>query len=72
MKSKTLEIIGGIGLEPTIVCYRTIFATYRQQKQGGNYPSILVNSIDLTKVLRLTAASVQRLKQQASRRAERQ
>jgi len=50
---KTLGIIGGIGPESTIVYYRSIVASYREQKQDGRYPSILINSIDLTKMLDL-------------------
>jgi aspartate racemase len=50
---KTLGIIGGIGPESTIVYYRSILATYREQKPDGSAPSILINSIDLTKMLAL-------------------
>lgn len=50
---KTLGIIGGIGPESTIVYYRSIVAAYREQKQNGSYPSILINSIDLSKMLGL-------------------
>jgi len=48
---KTLGIIGGIGPESTIVYYRSIIASYREQKRDGSYPSILINSIDLTRML---------------------
>lgn len=54
---KTIGIIGGIGPESTIVYYRSIVAAYREQKRDGSYPSILINSIDLTKMLGLIGAN---------------
>ena len=53
---KTLGIIGGIGPESTIVYYHSIVASYREQKRDGSYPSILINSIDLTRMLGLIGA----------------
>ena len=50
---KTVGIIGGIGPESIISYYRSIVAVYREKKQDGSYPSILINSIDLTKMLML-------------------
>jgi len=50
---KTVGIIGGIGPESTVEYYRSIVASYREQKQDSSYPSILINSIDLTKMLGL-------------------
>ncbi|HLO17800.1 MAG TPA: amino acid racemase [Anaerolineales bacterium] len=50
---KTVGIIGGIGPESTIVYYRSILAAYREQRPDGSAPSILINSIDLTKMLAL-------------------
>ena len=50
---KTISIIGGIGPESTIVHYRSILATYREQSSDGSAPSILINSLDLTKMLAL-------------------
>jgi aspartate racemase len=49
----TVGIIGGIGPESTIEYYRQIIASYRQLKKDGSYPSILINSIDLKKMLDL-------------------
>lgn len=54
---KTLGIVGGIGPESTIVYYRSILSAYRDQKRDGSYPSILLNSIDLTKMLGLIGAN---------------
>jgi len=50
---KTVGIIGGIGPESTIIYYRSIVALYREQNPDGSYPPVLVNSIDLTKMLSL-------------------
>lgn len=54
---KTVGIIGGIGPESTIAYYRLIIASYREQKQDGSYPTILINSIDLRKMLDLVEAN---------------
>ena len=49
---KTLGIVGGIGPESTIIYYRSIIREYRRHASGSN-PSILINSIDNDKLLRL-------------------
>ncbi len=54
---KTVGIIGGIGPESTIEYYRLIIASYREQKRDGSYPTILLNSIDLRKMLDLVEAN---------------
>ena len=54
---KTVGIIGGIGPESTIAYYRLIMALYRERKPDGSYPSILINSIDLKKMLDLIGAN---------------
>jgi aspartate racemase len=48
---KTVGIIGGIGPESTIEYYRLIIASYREQVQDGSYPRIIINSVDLKKML---------------------
>jgi aspartate racemase len=53
---KTFGIIGGIGPESTIEYYRLIIASYRQQKRDGSYPSFLIDSIDMKKMLDLIEA----------------
>jgi aspartate racemase len=53
---KTLGIIGGIAPESTIDYYRTIIALYRARKTDGSYPPILINSIDLQRVLATVGA----------------
>ena len=55
-KMKTIGIIGGIAPESTIEYYRLIIASYREQKRDGSYPSIIINSIDMKKMLDLIAA----------------
>ncbi len=54
---KTVGIIGGIGPESTIEYYRLIISSYRQRKQDGNYPQIVINSINMTKMLDLIGAN---------------
>ncbi len=54
---KTLGIVGGIGPESTIAYYRLIVASYREQKRDGSYPPIIINSIDLTRMLDLIGAN---------------
>jgi aspartate racemase len=53
---KTLGIIGGIGPESTIHYYRAIIAAYRERRDG-NYPSIVINSISVKKLLDLVGAN---------------
>jgi len=53
---KTLGIIGGIAPESTIDYYRSIIALYRERTRDGSYPPLLINSIDLTKMLGLIGA----------------
>jgi aspartate racemase len=53
---KTLGVIGGIGPESTIEYYRLIIATYQQAKRDGSYPPIIINSIDLKKMVDLVTA----------------
>lgn len=54
---KTLGIIGGIGPESTIAYYRQVVALYRQRKKDGSYPQIIINSIDMKKMLDLIEAN---------------
>jgi len=53
---QTAGIVGGIGPESTIDYYRAIVALYRSRKGDGSYPPLIVNSIDLQKVLAFVAA----------------
>ena len=52
---KTLGIIGGIAPESTVEYYRQTIARYRERTAGSDYPSIIINSIDLKRLLELVA-----------------
>jgi aspartate racemase len=54
---KTLGIIGGIAPESTIEYYRGLVAAYRERVRDGSYPSIVIDSIDLKKMLDLAASN---------------
>jgi aspartate racemase len=54
---KTAGIIGGVGPESTIEYYRSIIASYRERTRDGTYPSLVVNSIDLKRMLDLIGAA---------------
>jgi aspartate racemase len=53
---KTLGIIGGIAPESTIEYYRSIIASYRAQRPDGNYPALIINSINMKKMIDLIGA----------------
>jgi aspartate racemase len=53
---KIAGILGGIGPESTIEYYRQIVAAYRSQARNDSYPSVVINSIDMTKMLGLFGA----------------
>ncbi len=53
---KMLGIIGGIGPESTLEYYRLTVALYRERKPDGSYPPILINSINMTRMLDLIGA----------------
>ena len=48
-----LGIIGGIGPETTIVYYRKIVSAYLAGNPDGHYPPVIINSIDMTRMLDL-------------------
>lgn len=53
---KTVGIIGGIGPESTVEYYRLIISLYRERRQDGNYPHMIINSINMKKMLDLIGA----------------
>ena len=53
---KTAGIIGGIGPESTIEYYRQAISLYRKRKADGGYPQIVINSINMTRMLDMIAA----------------
>ena len=65
-------IIGGIGPESTMDYYRSIIATYQQRKPDGTYPSIILNSIDLSQLIRMVeAGALEELADYVSREIQR-
>lgn len=54
---KILGVIGGLGPESTIDYYREIISAYRERRRDGSYPSIMINSIDLKKMVDLIGAN---------------
>ena len=50
---KTVGIIGGIGPESTVEYYRLIISAYLDQEGNGNYPQVIINSINMKKMLDL-------------------
>jgi aspartate racemase len=53
---KTLGMIGGLGPESTVDYYKLIVDSYRQRIQDGSYPPLIINVIDLQKIIRLMEA----------------
>ncbi len=53
---KAVGIVGGIAPESTIQYYRLIVSMYRERRGDGSYPSVLINSIDMKKMLDLIGA----------------
>ena len=49
--ARTLGIVGGIGPESTIAYYSQIVAAYRARKPGAGYPAVILNSIDLDRMV---------------------
>jgi len=56
MIMKTVGIIGGIGPESTIDYYRKIVSAYCKYDINGNYPKIIINSINMSEMLNLLGA----------------
>ena len=53
MFMNTLGIVGGIAPESTIEYYRLIVSSYLEREKNGNYPQIMINSINMKKMLDL-------------------
>ena len=49
----TVGIVGGIGPESTVEYYRKIVSAYGERDAHGNYPQIIINSINMKKMLDL-------------------
>jgi aspartate racemase len=52
-----LGIISGIAPGSTVDYYRLLIDSYREQTEDGSYPSILINSIDLKRLLDLVGGN---------------
>lgn len=50
---RTLGIIGGIAPGSTVDYYRLLIAEYQARTTAASYPSLIINSIDMTRLLRL-------------------
>ena len=48
---KLIGIIGGTGPESTVDYYRLFISVYQERRPDGSYPPLLINSIDLTRML---------------------
>jgi aspartate racemase len=53
---KTLGIVGGIGPESTIDYYKLLVSRYRERSPANEYPSVVINSIEASRVLRMLYA----------------
>ncbi len=53
METKIAGMIGGLGPESTIDYYRLIITRYRARNPDGSYPSLIINSLDVAKGIRL-------------------
>jgi aspartate racemase len=53
---KRIGIIGGLGPEATIEYYRIITGEYRRRAPGGDYPTIILHSVNLTELLAMAEA----------------
>lgn len=53
----TVGIVGGIAPESTIEYYRFIISSYLDRENNGNYPQIIINSINMKKMLDLIGAN---------------
>jgi len=53
---KMIGIIGGVGPESTVEYYRLLIEAYRKRTQDGSYPPVIVNSINLQKIVDLITA----------------
>jgi aspartate racemase len=60
-KAKPLGIVGGLGPESTIEYYRQLVSGYRERVADGSYPSLIIYSTDVNRVLKLAAENREKL-----------
>lgn len=53
---KRIGIVGGLGPEATIEYYKIITEEYRRLAPGGDYPTVIIHSVNLTKILAMAEA----------------
>jgi len=54
---KTIGIVGGIGPESTIDYYKLLIAAYLERRSDDSYPQIIINSVDMRKLVRIMNAN---------------
>lgn len=54
---KLLGVLGGTGPESTIDYYQLLIAAYRKRRPDGSYPHVVINSVDLNRVVSLVTAN---------------
>ena len=54
---KTIGIIGGLGPESTVDYYRLLIAAYLERRSDDSYPQIVINSVDMRKLVRIMNAN---------------
>ena len=54
---KLLGMLGGTGPESTVDYYRLFISIYQERKPDGGYPPLIINSIDLTRLVDLVTAN---------------
>jgi len=53
---KRIGILGGLGPEATIEYYRIITEEYRRLAPGGDYPTVIIHSVNLAKIVAMAEA----------------
>jgi aspartate racemase len=54
---RTLGIVGGIAPASTVDYYRSVITTWRERRGDDSYPSIVINSIDLARLVELVTGN---------------
>ena len=54
---RTLGIVGGIAPASTVDYYRSIIAVWRELRGDDSYPSLVINSINLTRLVELVSGN---------------
>jgi aspartate racemase len=50
-------MVGGVGPESTVDYYRLLISSYRERTEDDSYPEILINSVNLRKLVRMMNAN---------------